>query len=90
MNRMEIIKLLHSLGAVLIPLKDKMPVPKESDPEALDPASAKNVGVVLGRASNGLVDIDIDGTEALALADVFLPQTGMEFGRKSKPRSHRI
>jgi Bifunctional DNA primase/polymerase, N-terminal len=36
------------------------------------------------------VDIDIDDKEALTLADVFLPRTGMEFGRKSKPRSHRI
>ena len=36
------------------------------------------------------MDIDIDDMEALALADVFLPETGMEFGRKSKPRSHRI
>ena len=43
MNRMEIIELLSSSGAVLIPLNEKMPVPKawqhltESDPEALDP-----------------------------------------------------
>ena len=36
------------------------------------------------------MDIDIDDMEALALADLFLPKTGMEFGRKSKPRSHRI
>ena len=96
MNRTQIIDLLNSLAAVLIPLNDKMPIPKgwqqltESHPEALNPNSDKNMGVVLGRASNGLVDIDIDDMDALALADVFLPKTGMEFGRKSKPRSHRI
>lgn len=96
MNRTKIIELLNSLGAVLIPLNDKMPIPKgwqqltESDPEALNPSSDKNIGVVLGLASNGLVDIDIDDMDALALADVFLPKTEMEFGRKSKPRSHRI
>ena len=45
MNRAQIIELLNSLGAVLIPLNDKMPIPKgwqqltESDPEALDPGS---------------------------------------------------
>ena len=96
MNRTKIIELLNSLGAVLIPLNDKMPIPKgwqqltESDPEALNPSSDKNIGVVLGLASSGLVDIDIDDIRALALADIFLPETGMEFGRKSKPRSHRI
>jgi hypothetical protein len=90
MSRMEIIKFLNSLDAVLIPLNEKMPIPKgwqqltESDPEALNPNSDKNIGVVLGRTSKGFVDIDIDDMEAL------LPKTGMEFGRKSKPRSHRI
>ncbi len=72
MNRMQIVELLNSMGALLIPLKDKMPIPKgwqqltESHPEALKPSSDKNIGVVLGRASNGLVDIDIDNMEALA------------------------
>jgi hypothetical protein len=36
------------------------------------------------------VDIDLDCTEALALADIYLPTTGAEFGRLSKPRSHRL
>ena len=88
MNRTEIIELLNLLGAVLIPLNEKMPIPKgwqqltESDPEALNPSSDKNIGVVLGLASKGFVDIDIDDMEALALADVFLPETGMEFVRR--------
>jgi hypothetical protein len=96
MNRTKIIELLNSQGAVLIPLNDKMPIPKgwqqltETHPEALNPNSDKNIGVVLGLTSNGLVDIDIDDMEALALADFFLPETKMEFGRKSKPRSHWI
>jgi hypothetical protein len=49
-----------------------------------------NVGVILGSRSSELVDIDIDCPEALALADVYLPQTGAIFGRRSKPRSHRL
>jgi hypothetical protein len=83
MSRMEIIELLNSQGAVLIPLNEKMPIPKawqqltESDPEALDQNSDKNVGVILGNASSGLVDIDIDDMEALSFADIFLPKTGM-------------
>src|SRR5579872_508200 len=96
MYRTQIIEVLNSCGAVLIPLNGKKAIPRaweqltESHPEALKPNSDKNIGVVLGDASKGLVDIDIDDIEALALADVFLPETGMEFGRKSKPRSHKI
>jgi hypothetical protein len=49
-----------------------------------------NIGVVLGHASGGLVDIDLDALEAGLLADVFLPATGSVFGREGKPRSHRL
>ncbi|MCU0681519.1 MAG: bifunctional DNA primase/polymerase [Polyangiaceae bacterium] len=48
------------------------------------------VGVVLGEASGGLTDVDLDAPEAIVLADMFLPPTGAAFGRASKPRSHRI
>jgi hypothetical protein len=50
----------------------------------------QNVGVILGAPSGNLVDIDLDAREAMALADRFLPRTGSEFGRASKPRSHRL
>lgn len=49
-----------------------------------------NVGVILGSPSNELVDIDLDCSEALAIADLYLPATEAEFGRPSKPRSHRL
>lgn len=48
----------------------------------------RNIGVVLGARSNGLVDIDIDNDVALKLARYFLPETGMIFGRSSRPSSH--
>jgi hypothetical protein len=51
---------------------------------------ACNVGVRLGTASDDLVDIDLDCGEALQLADIYLPKTKAEFGRASKPRSHRL
>lgn len=35
-------------------------------------------------------DIDLDCAEGLALADVYLLPTGAEFGRASRPRSHRL
>ncbi len=50
----------------------------------------QNVGVLLGEPSGGLVDIDLDCEEAIALADVFLPPTGAVFGRSGRPSSHRI
>ncbi len=50
----------------------------------------QNVGVLLGEASNGLTDVDLDCPEAVALAAAFLPATGAVFGRASKRRSHRL
>ncbi|MBP3954799.1 DUF3987 domain-containing protein [Gemmata sp. G18] len=47
-----------------------------------------NVGVILGAASGGLVDIDLDCPEARAAAPVLLPGTGMVSGRASAPGSH--
>jgi hypothetical protein len=52
--------------------------------------AGENVAVRLGKGSGELVDADLDCPEALALADLYLPPTGAEFGRKSKPRSHRL
>ena len=49
-----------------------------------------NIGILMGKPSGGLVDIDIDNTDALRFADRFLPKTNCVFGRQSKPRSHRI
>ncbi len=48
----------------------------------------RNVGIVLGDASKGLVDIDLDCDEAIRMAQMFLPQTGMIFGRHSRLQSH--
>ena len=49
-----------------------------------------NIGILMGKPSGGLVDIDIDNTDALKFADRFMPKTNCIFGRQSKPRSHRI
>ena len=95
-NRSDVIEVLCRHNAVLIPLDGKEPFhsdwqkTRESHPDAIDPNSACNIGVVLGDASGGLVDVDIDRASALPLADFFLPTTNMVFGRKSKPRSHRV
>lgn len=53
------------------------------------PAAPRNVGVLLGEASTGLVDLDLDSPSIAVWADVYLPPT-LTFGRVGKPRSHRI
>src|SRR5882724_6707800 len=40
----------------------------------------KNIGIVLGAASDGLVDIDLDCAEARSFAAAFLPKTSARFG----------
>jgi hypothetical protein len=50
----------------------------------------QNIGILLGEPSGGLVDVDLDSTEALALAPALLPGTDCIFGRERKPRSHYL
>ncbi len=50
----------------------------------------RNIGVLLGEPSGGLVDVDLDSPETLALAERLLPPTASRFGRASKPSSHRL
>ena len=50
---------------------------------------AGNIGIVLGEASGGLVDVDLDCPEALEVADQYLPATFAVTGRPGAPRSHR-
>jgi hypothetical protein len=54
----------------------------------IDPSG--NVGFRPGTDSGGIVDVDLDCDEALALADIYLPPTGAIFGRASKPSTHRL
>ena len=50
-------------------------------------AHGRNVGVVLG-GLGGVVDVDLDNTVAVAVADLLLPDT-LVSGRAASPRSHR-
>jgi hypothetical protein len=49
-----------------------------------------NIGIILGDASGGLVDANLDCHEAIELAPKALPATGTVFGRASKARSHYL
>src|SRR5690349_4177057 len=81
---------------VPIPFRTKKPIDDSWQRRVIDEASApqffngkpQNIGIVLGRTSGGLTDVDLDCREAVALAPYFLPQTSAIFGRASKPNSH--
>jgi hypothetical protein len=47
-----------------------------------------NIGLLLGDASGGHIDVDLDCNEALTLAQIYLPSTELVHGRASKPDSH--
>lgn len=72
--------------------RDKAPTSdgwRDTSAERID-LSKNNVGIQLGKKSNGIVDIDLDCDEAQDLAKSLLPHTGAVFGRGSKPRSHYL
>lgn len=49
----------------------------------------QNIGVLLGD-KDGSTDVDCDCPEAITAARELLPETGLIFGRKSKPFSHYL
>ena len=75
---------------VPIPYRQKGPVLKDWPALRLNEQTAPkyfangpvNIGVILGAASGGLADIDLDCAEALAVSTAVLPPT-LRFGRPS-------
>jgi hypothetical protein len=90
----------YELGYAVIPVRymDKVPTLTGWQSKRLDEQGVRvafdgarlNIGVVLGEASGGTVDIDADCPEAISLASRFLPKTECVFGRASAPRSHHV
>jgi hypothetical protein len=68
---------------------DALRINKETAPEYFNGAP-QNIGVILGPASGGLTDVDLDSPEAVECAPYFLPKTTCMFGRKSKRFSHYL
>ncbi len=83
-------------AVIPIPHRSKVPILKGWQNLRLSPdtiarhfnGEPQNIGVLLGEASGGLVDVDLDHPEALALARDYLPSTGAWFGRPGNPESH--
>lgn len=89
----------RNLSIIPIPPKQKSPVMKnwskykvteESFNRDFPDNKDMNVGVLNGKPSGNIVDVDIDHPTALDFVDMYLPKTEMVFGRKSNPGSHRI
>ncbi len=82
---------------VPVPYRQKGPVIKDWPALRLNEQTAPkyfangpvNIGVILGAASGGLADIDLDCAEALAVAAAVLPPT-LRFGRPSTRAAHWI
>jgi hypothetical protein len=83
---------------VPVPHRTKKAIDTSWQTRIIDAASAPrvfnggpaNVGVILGPTSHGLTDIDLDCSEAIAIAPYVLPKTGAVFGRRSKRNSHYL
>ena len=81
-------KSYNDQGFAVIPLKaqTKQPVHKNwqktkvDDFSEIDFNASKNIDVVLGAASGGLTDVDIDTPDALEIAHQFLPETECRIG----------
>jgi P4 family phage/plasmid primase-like protien len=82
---------------VPVPYRSKRPVltewqrleiTKELAPQYFN-GESQNIGVLLGDKF-GSTDVDCDCPEAIAAARELLPETGLIFGRQSKPFSHYL
>ncbi|MCA1791970.1 MAG: AAA family ATPase [Thioalkalivibrio sp.] len=76
------------LGSKAPRIKDWPTLRFDSTVQLAEHFEDRNVGLILGAASGGLVDVDLDCPEALALAPMLLPHTPMRHGRPSSPESH--
>jgi hypothetical protein len=84
---------------IALPYKTKAPVQKDwqktrlgfGDLRRLFPrGEAKNVGILLGAASGGVIDCDLDCEEAFRAWPFIMPDTPWIFGRASRPQSHLL
>lgn len=80
------VPVLHRSKRPVLPGWQKLRLTETELPQHF--ADDSNIGLLLGKTSQGLVDIDLDVPQALTAADTFLPETGRIHGRPDNPRSH--
>src|SRR4051812_48278830 len=98
MNSLQVANTYTELGCrvIPVPLKSKVPELNGWQKLRLEPSdlpkrfagAPQNVGILMGEPSNGIVDVDLDCPEAIALAPRLLIQTGARFGHAAKRNSH--
>jgi putative DNA primase/helicase len=84
----------HGYAPIPIPARSKGPNLKDWQHLRLEPEdvpkyfnNGRNIGLLLGEPSGGLIDIDLDAPEAVAAGRYLLPDT-LRSGRESSPNSH--
>src|SRR4051794_23956078 len=90
MTPLEAAKAYVRQGCSVIPVPDRSKNPglpewqklrlTESDLPQHFNGRRQNLGLLLGEASGGLVDVDCDTSQAVALAPLILPETHARFG----------
>src|SRR2546423_15445562 len=100
MTSLEVAALYASYGWSVLPIayRSKKPIIDgwqnlrltAADLPLLFNGKPQNVGVALGAASGGLVDVDLDCPQAVALGPQFLPPTRLRFGRPRQRGSHPL
>ncbi len=97
MNRLEYAKDYQGRGYAPLPLPLKAKSPGFNDWQKYQPVNGQlerdfsgegNIGLLLGKPSGWLIDVDLDWPEAQKLAPVFLTETPAKSGRDSAPLSH--
>jgi putative DNA primase/helicase len=88
----------NGFSPIPVPFKTKKPITKgwnklavsANNFETYFDGTSTNIGILTGKPSGGLVDVDIDNFDALKFASYFLPKTNCIFGHESKPKSHWV
>ncbi len=97
MTRLEFAKDYQGRGYAPLPLPLKAKNPGFNDWQKYQPVNGQlerdfsddgNIGLLLGKPSGWLIDVDLDWPESQKLAPVFLPETLAKSGRESAPLSH--
>lgn len=78
----------HKLAVELLPARSNTTTKHLVEPIIDELWSGKGVGIVTGRASNGLVDVVANSSAARSLAQCFLPETQRIHGRNGSPKRH--
>ena len=92
-RQLEAARLYMGWGWAVVPVEyrqkktDWPNVTKDNVHKHFPPNKEMNIAVLLGPASGGLADVDLDCPEAIALAPYYLPNTA-RFGRETAKASH--